>query len=295
LRVLPAILIVLALVGAALQGCGGPQRVPQGARTRGAPPAYTEIAEKFNQRVGPLERLWARTAVGVWYRDKEGKDRHDQFEGHFQYLRPDRVLLTFDKVGQNFAALGSDSERFWWVQKEPEPKAYVGEHARVTPQQLAQIGLPVHPLSLLDLLAVTPLPANPDARGSVVWSPDGRLLGVTAPGRMGMRRLWLDPSTYEPRRVELLATVGDVVLAADLSKHQPIAVRSPKTGWSPTVATILEGSQASDGLRIRMTLFDPETGGGRPKAQSFDFDRWRDALGVREIERLDQGAPGAAR
>lgn len=283
-------LLVLAVAALVNQGCANGQRSAKPV-ARGPAPAYSEVAERFNQRVGPLEKLWARTTVGVWYRDKEGQDRHDQFEGHFQYIRPDLVVMTFDKVGEVFAVLGSDPERFWWVQKQPEARAWVGSHGAVTPEKLAEIGLPVHPLSLLDLLAVTPLPSG----GTVAWSSDGRLLGVTAPGRMGPRRVWLDPDTCEARRVELLGRGGEVALAADLSKYQPVALKAPRSAWSPTVASTLEGSRASDGLKIRMTLFDPETGGSRPQAKNLEFDRWREALGVKNVERLDAGGPAAAR
>ncbi|MEX2217245.1 MAG: hypothetical protein WD749_00670 [Phycisphaerales bacterium] len=273
------------------------QKTPERSIARGAPPAYAEVATRFNERVGPLDRLWARTVVRASYRDKDGRRQRDQFEGHLQYLRPDRLLLTFDKVGNTYAALGANQRQYWWLQREPERKAFLGDHDRADPRKVAELGLPVHPLSFVDLLAITPLdPGAPGAR--VEWSADGRFLLATAPGRLNPRRLWLNPDDYTTTRVELLGTGGEVAITADLSRYQPIAVRGPAAdpGWRPTVATALEATRQSDDLSIRMDLFEPEVSDRRPLARIFNFETVRGSLRIPEgaVVDLNNGAPGAA-
>jgi hypothetical protein len=298
---LAALAIVLCM---GIVGCGGPPKAqPTKVIQRGPAPSYADVAAVYNARVGPLDRLWSRTVIRVWYHDEQGKERQDQLEGHLQYLRPDRLLLTFDKVGNTYAALGCNEQQYWWIERKQEGggTAYVGDTAKATPDQIKELGLPVHPLNFIELLGITPLPVPaPPGEVRVEWSADGQYLMVTAPGRLGRRRLWLDPDRMLPARVELLGTGGEVAISAtaDTSRYQPVAVRTPRPGWMPAVPGELEAIQKSDGLRVRMTLFDPETAGSKPKADVFDFERLRKALNVQQVVPLDKPpqapAPAAA-
>jgi hypothetical protein len=282
------------VLGALLAGCAGPSKPPDAAVPRGSVPTYEEVAAAYNRRLGPLDRLWARTVVRVWFVNQEGKEQQEQLEGHLQYLRPDRLLLTFDKVGTTYAALGSNERKYWWIETRGDRKAWVGEHAEANPEVIAQLGLPVHPLEFVELLGITPLPVPaPDAK--VEWSDDGRLR-VTAPGRMGERRLWLDPQRWVPLRVDVLGTGGEVVISAELTRYQPVSVRSPSGDWRPEVPAELQAQQDRGKLRVRMTLFDPETAGARPKAVAFDLDRLLKLLQVDQVQQLraEPAAPAPA-
>jgi hypothetical protein len=228
--------------------------------------------------------------ISVTYRDKEGKEHRDQLEGHLQYMRPDRLALSFDKVGNTVAWLGGNEQKYWWIETREDPRAYVGEHAKATPERIQELGLPVHPLNFIELLGITALPES--AQGTkVAWSKDGRSLIVRGPGRLGDRRLWLDPDRMTPQRIELLDRQGGPALAADLSSYDFLNVRNPRADWSPTVATRLEATQERDGLRVVVILYDPETAGGRPKPGVFDLDTILQSLGIRKVVDLD--APGA--
>jgi hypothetical protein len=259
------------------------------------------VAASYNERVTPLDRLWARTVIRVWFKNQEGQPQQEQLEGHLQFMRPDRLLLTFDKVGNTYAALGSNEKQYWWIETRGDKQAWVGENAKATPELIAKLGLPVHPLNFIELLGITPLPsaASAGADAQVAWSEDGRFLVVTAPGRLGLRRLWLDPERWLPMRTEVLGSGGEVAIGADLSKYQPVAVRSPNPNWTPEVPSELEAVQPRDSLRVRMTIFDPETAGSRPKATAFDLDRLLKLLDVNQVQQLDQPpanppAPAAA-
>jgi hypothetical protein len=284
----------LAALAALLSGCAGPARHQPGATVaRGPVPTYEEVAAAYNRRVEPLDRLWARTVIRVWFVNQEGKEQQEQLEGHLQYLRPDRLLLTFDKVGTTYAALGSNDQKYWWIETRGDRKAWVGQHEEATPELIAQLGLPVHPLEFVELLGITPLPVRaPGAR--VEWSEDGRLR-VTAPGRMGERRLWLDPQRWVPLRVDVLGTGGEVVISAELTRYQAVAVRSPIGHWNPEVPGELQAQQDRAKLRVRMTLFDPETAGARPKASAFDLERLLKLLEVDQVQQLHpEAAPAPA-
>lgn len=286
-----------------LAACAGHQHT--GAVNPGPLPSYLVVVQRFNARVEPLDRLWSRTVVRAWFNDREGKPQEEQFEGHFQYLRPDQLLLTFDKVGNTYAALGSNQEKYWWLERGTDKGAvaYVGEHSKVTPERVQELGLPVHPLSFVDLLGITPLPdADSDRqpradsetqRTGVAWSADGAALVITAPGRLGQRRLWLDPQTYLPTRIDLLGADGAPALSATLTNYTAVAVRVPKGTWSPMVPTVLEAVRQNDGLRVRMDLFEPETAGSRPKAAAFDLDNLIKIFDIQRVKSLD--APGGVR
>jgi hypothetical protein len=289
--------LCLASIALLAGGCAGDRAKPApGAIQRGPVPSYTDIAARYNARVAPLESLWTRTILRLWYHDREGREHTDQLEGYFQFRRPRSVNLTLQKVGQNAAVLGSSDTLYWFMDLGDAKTARVGEHARATPERIADLGLPVYPLDLLGLVGVTPLPGL-DALSSppaVAWSADGRSLVVTlALGEAGSRRLTLDPQTLEPSRIEALDPAGTPVLVSDLSRYTPVAMIGAAAGApAPRVAGEVAASFDRDRTRVRMRLNDPESGGKRPTPAVFDFDTLVNSYGIRRVERLDN--PGHA-
>lgn len=286
MRQILAAIALGAMLGQA--GCAACRNGEAEPIDRGPAPPYAEVAGTYNARLEPLDRLWARAVTRVWYPDKEGEEQSEQVEGHLQFIRPDRLLMTFDKVGINrtFALLGSNETRYWWMDLTGPRRAWVGTHAAVTPERIAELGLPVHPLDLVELLALSPLP-EPGAGGSVGWSTDGRRLVVTAPTRMGggTRRLFLDPETREPSRIELLDAAGRVVAEAALSNYDVVELPFPKTG--PRIATQMLMSINAGRERMRLKLWAPENRGSRPRPGIFDLERLAASQGIEEIVDLD--------
>lgn len=255
---------------------------------RGPTPPYTEVAAAYNARLEPLDRLWARAVTRVWYPDKEGEEQSEQVEGHFQFIRPRRLLLTFDKVGINrtFALLGSNDTRYWWMDLTGPRRAWVGTHAAVTAKRVEELGLPVHPLDLVELLGLNPVPAEgPGA--SIAWSEDGRHLVLTAPTEFGTgtRRVFLEPARFEPARIELRDASGNLAAESELSRFETVELPFPQTG--PRIATQMLMSINAGRERMRLKLWAPENRGSRPRPAIFDLERLSASQGIEEFIDLD--------
>ena len=298
-------------IGAALTGCrGGPPQAsntkPTAPVARGKLPAYSEVAQAYNARVAPLEKLWTRGTVRVWYPNEQGEQQVEQLEIHFQLIRPSRMLLTLEKATETVAVLGSNETQYWWIELGKEKKAYVGEHAKASSARVAELGLPVHPLDLVEVMGVTPLPTawsatSPGEAPHMRWSDDGTKLLVTVLGRNGPRRLWLDPATYEPSRIELMGRAMKPAVSAELTNFVKVEARPDPngpviSGRLPTqfMATIdKEGGGSKGRVQMRLRLGDPEVGGKRPKPGAFVFESLLEAYGIKEPVLLDdvQQAP----
>lgn len=258
---------------------------------RGRVPEYAEVADAYNKRVEPLSRLWTRGTVRVWYPDKQGEEETVQIDANLQYIRPDQVNLTLMHVGkvEPIAVLGSNDQRYWYIDLGDHKVARVGEHAKATQEAVAELGLPVYPLDLIELLGISPLPTSwptvgtgeePDLR----WSEDGRLLILTTQGRTGWRRLYLDPDGYLPRRVELVGAGGKVLVSSELSDYQDPVGGSGSPMPFQTLAVLESGR-----VRVRMRFDRPElTHTIKPVA--FDLDRLLQAYSVRDVRSLDEEA-----
>lgn len=295
--------VAVALVAALAGGCRGrgPRAEPEPKPVaRAAAPSYATVAAGYNARVAPLERLWTRTVARVWSPGEgEGEERVDQLEGTLQFIRPDRALVTFSKLNEIYGILGSNAESYWWIQLGQDRVARVGSHAKATPERIARLGLPVHPLDFVDLLGITPLPegggtggAGPGTTPEVAWSADGRTLVVTVPARSAgqRRRVYIDPARYEPSRVEILSPRGETLVYSELQKYEPVAI-----GYSqgPRVPTEVFVSLDQDRTRARLRLADPESSSRRPSEGIFDLQRLLQTRNVRTVIDLDSEAENA--
>lgn len=291
---------VACLIAAVFAGCAsrGPgARRPEAHRGIVDTPPYEEIAASYNARVATQERIWARSVARVWYPDREGGEQTDQVEGQFMMIRPDRLLLTFKKLGETYAVLGSNAEKYWWIELGEERVAWVGEHARVSAERTRELGLPVHPLDLLEMIGVLPLPepapvgAGGPAPG-VRRLPDGRL-EVRVPSRahagraVRAIRYTLDPDTLEPRRIELLDDAGEPVLTSELTRYEAVALAQGRAGGG--LATRMEASIDGGRRRMRLWLMDAENRGGKPDPASFDLDRVLRNYRVSDVRSIDDG------
>jgi hypothetical protein len=290
----------LWVLAAALAATGGCQNTPRGSETiaRGRPPEYAAVATAYNQRVVPLERLWSRATIHVWYpdREQEGKEEEAQVDANLQYIRPDKVNLSLMHVGKSdpVAVLGSNEKQYWYLDLQATPRvARVGEHGGATPERIAKLDIPVHPLDLIELMGITPLPMSwpsvgtgesPDLR----WTPDGRLLVLSTPGRTGRRLLYLDPQTYRPARVELTGPGGAVVVSAELSHYLDVA-GAPASAVPGEVQASVESGRRR--LRLRLDL--PAVN-HRINAAAFDPGFLLKEYRIEQVIRLDDPAPAAA-
>jgi hypothetical protein len=278
-----------AIVVAALFLAGCRSSAVQQQTLRGDLPSYSTVAAAYNARIGPLERLWARTVVRLRFTDADGKPQNEQVEGHCQYIKPSKVLVSFHKAGHPLAMLGSNQERFWWIELGNNKRAFVGTHAAATPERIAAAGLRVHPLDLMELFGLTALPESGEGC-TIAASSDGKSLVATVPGTWARRRFFLDPQTFRPSRVELVDNRGNISAFAELAKYQPVALKAAPPGAArPWVATDIRVEADAGATRVIMELSDPQNDPARFRPVAFDFDRLVEANGVEQIQDLDRG------
>lgn len=286
-------LILLAFAAIFVAGCSStpkPDPVPvQRPIERGAPPSYASVAEAYNARVRRLEKLRTPVTLRVLAPDAEGNPINESAEGNLSIERPSNVALRIDKVGQTLFHLGSNDAAYWWMDLSgDEPLAFVGRHALARPATVRRFGVPVHPLDLVELLAITPLPAPGTEPATVNWSTDGRRLAVMTRNRWGLRRIWLDPVTLDPVGVDLLDNVAQLVAMSRLREMTAVDVRGE--ALTPTrVAADVEIELPVQRTTVRLRLAQPENPGDRMRPEVFNLERLGDRFGVRRV--VDMDAP----
>ncbi len=290
-RALSTVLMALAL-GFGLTPCGcctpkDPASAPTTDRPNPPPDART-VLSVYNARVRRLEALKAGALVIVRGQDTRGNAFDEQVEGFLQIVRPSKVALRIDKLSQTYFWLGCSDDRYWWLDLSADEKtAMVGRHDLATPESTARFGVPVHPLDLLDLLAITTIESTP----TTAWTRDGRFIALELPPRapgFGPRRVCVEEHSFEPRRVELLDPRGEIVASSDLRELKSVDVAGEAFAGAsvPTRATIaLPGLAVTVELQLH-TLENP--GVAKIKPGNFDLARLLQQHRVTREINLDQ-------
>ncbi len=283
------LIVIAAVAFGGLWGCASPQGGPRFERPE-IMPSYAQTATRFNNRVERLDRVWASAVVTIRTPKERGGTRIDQAEGYLQIEQPDKTSLSIMKLGETYFYLGSDEDGYWWLDLSDRDHkvALYGLHAEATPEIVAELGLPVHPQELLDLLALTPLPGPKTsglasslvAPGTVDWDNQRGMLKVTVPATWGTRVLWLDPVTMAPQRTELRDGRGRVRAACDMARYTSVPVRGdgrvpPKMASQYRVE--FPASQARATIELYGTMNKPIS----PRA--FDFENLVESYGVDEV------------
>jgi hypothetical protein len=289
--------LVAACAVLALGGCCHNQKKDgEGVIVRGALPAYASVAEKYNARVVRLERLACPADLVVKYKDDKGKPLRDEVTANVQIALPASVVVRVDKVGQTVFYLGSNDTRYWWFDLTDEKTALVGLHEKATPEAVTSFGLPVHPLDLLEVFAIKPIPGAGTEQAThavLAWSKDGHYLGLTLPGRWGgLRRFWLDPDSFDPVRVELLDKNGVVAVSAALSRYLMVDVDGDTT-VHPRMASDFQVDLPRQQATFSLRLAAPQNPGEAQKAKLFDVDALLKYYRIQKVYDID--APKAAR
>lgn len=266
-------------------GCSsGPARVADGP-----PPSYDESAEAYNERAGRLERLWARASVQVSMVDEDGRRRREQGEGHLQIVQPRNLALTVGKhIDRTYFYLGSSEEWFWWfdMADTSERVALVGTHAGASRARAEEFGVPVHPLDLMLVLGITPIPEGGASRATTRWSDDETALIIEHPTRWGSARLELDPTRWEPSRIVLFDEDGREVVTSDLSRYRDVRVRGDLPPW-PRVPGMADIRLHEIDADVKISLFAPESSQDRPRGVAFELEQLLEAYGIHRLASLD--------
>lgn len=259
------------------------------------PPTYAEVATKHNARAARLTRLWANATVQFSYLDEEGDRHSEQGEGHLQFRAPDEFALSVGKISEVLFWIGSDHERFWFFQLYEGSRASIGRHDNLGKPCSRGLGLPASPADIIDLLGITPLPE--DAPGATSWSLNGKYLVVDAPGRLAWRRLFLDPKTSLPVRIELYDpddTEAPVVIAT-IEENDRVELEGVG-GFMPRAPSRVQIDHPASETSIRLFLHNLNDGktNGRLPDEAFDFRTLVEAFAPKEIVVLDADCPTPA-
>lgn len=264
---------VSAVVLATGSGCGltSQHKPVDPPVVRVPPPTAREFAARHNERVAKLGRLWMRTTLWLRGVTAEGEKLDEVTEGHLMVELPRNLSLTVKKLGETYFVLGSNNERYWWLDLSREDRpGLAGEHAKATRERVSRFGLPVLPLDLIELLAVTPIdePLLADPRTTVAWVSQGVAeLSLPGPGGGGggTRVIRFSPTNFEPMSVELRDENGIVVVASVLTEYEPTPVKgnptvNPRFQHKTDITLNELPGVGKSGTRVRVTItaYDPE-------------------------------------
>lgn len=267
-----------------LAGCqSSPPAKPPAPAPKVLPPApsITTVVDAQNKRVDGLNTLWARISLRVDGKLANAKLNKEEAEGHLQIVLPNKVAVTVNKVGNTYFYLGSNEDVYWWFDLTEEKRGYFGRHEEATTETVDRFGIPVHPLDLIELMAITPVTQDDlggEPPAAVRWSSDGKLLWYDVPARESTKRVFVDPKTYLPVMVELLDENSKVVIRSELSRYVSFQSRIKPTA-NPSVPSRCILTVPRTDLTITINLNDPSS--QVPKEISFDFNKLADVLGVK--------------
>lgn len=255
-------------------------------------PGASDVIARYNARVARLGAVESPIDLVVTGEDENGKPTRNQGEGNLKMVRPMKVALRIDKVGQTVFWLGSNDERYWWFDLGGDQKvALVGTHAKATPEGVSRFGLPVHPADLLDLAGVAPLEMSGDVK--IRWA-SGPGVVLEMPGRWGKKRLTIDPATGEATRVEILDSGGVVVASSRLEKYQRVPVRGDAASEA-RMATLLRADIPPARASVELVIHSPANNGeSRIKPANFNYDDLRARMGIEREVDLDKAPSGSA-
>ena len=288
----------LGLVSMAVMvgACSGPQRVDVEQSTKpianASPlPSAAAIALVYDARVADLARLRSPVTMLIDRPGEDGSRERNQIEGSMQWELPMRMSLRGDKVGQTLFWVGSNETRYWSIDVGSDEKlAVIGTHEKLTPGKVASLGLPAHPLDVLEALCVTPLASE----GQEVVVKRGRALGTieaSSKVRLGVvvTRV-LDEKSFEPQRVELRTASGQTLLTATLSRFKSVPVVGK--AFSPaTIAGTIELTLPLEDTSVTLLLSDPQNPGpGGLRSKPFELDALLKAHDVKTVRDLDAEA-----
>jgi hypothetical protein len=257
-----------------------------------------EVLARHNANANAVPRLWARAKIAVTLVDDKG--RQFTWGSTSPLASPNGLLLLFkdpngsgghdfvligrEAAGVELFRLGNDNERgvyYFWYSFGERAGAWFGL-TRLAGGPGVE-ALPIDPTQLVSLLAIVPLPVEPNALpATVVTMQDtpGRCAYVaTHVGAQAVtgnvlfkRRMYFHWATQEPPRayrVDILDPAGRTALTADLADWKPIDVSAlgepPKTApVMPTrldiAATPVDTRRGASVRRIQLVLSEVTAG-----------------------------------
>lgn len=251
-------------------------------------PSYADMARRYNERIEPLSKLFARANIRLTYFDENGEQKTEEPEGRLQIVRPDRLALSLGKAGQIIFWFGCDPTTYWWFDLSDSSNRILayGKHEKYTDEIGKRIGIAMRPLDLIRVLGIVPL--DPAGAGATQWSKDGKRIGITsALGTRGFERIWVNPATDMPISIEIFDPQKKLVLTAKHEGEEPIELASGR--FRPPIAAQITVEHHASKTQARLTLTGIKDSGVSDRA--FDLNTLLEKYPVdRQID-LDKPRP----
>ena len=154
----------------------------------------------------------------------------------------------------------------------------VGAHDEA-PWPVHATAFSVRPLSLLDLMGLTPLPDG--AAVDIVFDADREAWVLETVGAGGPIRLYLDRATTLPKRVEVLSGEGEVTLYSELRRYKSVKLAGAAGLVNPKLATLVDIAATTDSAELKLALDSPNDDANE---QIFRLERLIRALQPDRIE-----------
>jgi len=279
-RVAAGVLLVSVLISGVGCQLGGDKRPSPMSEE-----LVAQLIESHNERVGSIDRLWARVSVRIKGTDARGDGFEEQGEGHLQVTRPEQVSLTIGKLGETYFAYGSNADRYWMFDLSDSDRrvALVGGVKNLTPERADEIGLSVHPGDLISSIGIEPI--DPERVIETRWEPESERVVISIPSRWGVTEYWFDPDRGLPGLVRSLDGSGGVIADSELSRYKALLddQRQRSGVMVPGKVEIARGGQSGDFVRIELS----EPSQRAIKAMVYSPDRLVRAYRIHEIVDLD--------
>ncbi|MEX0746121.1 MAG: hypothetical protein WD118_11015 [Phycisphaeraceae bacterium] len=255
---------------------------PRRARPAGVP-TYNDLVDRYNAHVMNLDQLWSASRVAMRWTDENGNLQFEQGDGQLIYRRPNEIAMTVGQLGQTVLWAGSDDERYWLFDLHQNDTVMVGRHEFVGRPCARQLAYPVSPHAMPHLLGLLPLPPSADAEVII----DRNYFRIDPPGTDV--RIWIDPTSWQPQRVDLLNDAGESVVAARLWRHESVRMETVARDAWPRIATAANIYVLGEEGYLSLSLGSLSDGRRRNQVrdQTFDFDVLLRAHRPREVIELD--------
>lgn len=212
------LLSIVALAALFAAGCG-PTRGPLAAPA-GPPMTPSEVIAAHNAWADSFQHIWSRAAISLVmpHSERRGERVRYDTEGHLFLIKPDRLFLHGQVLGQEVFKLGMNDERFWlWIRPRINT-IWTGRRGGEGERRFV-----LSPADLLAVLGVFPVelaagePAAFDTQPRQYVLTQQRLLGGE---KVPLKRTWFDRRTLRPVRIDVFDESGARVVMAELMRYE---------------------------------------------------------------------------
>lgn len=242
---------VFTFIACVFVSCTSPQ--PLDNSTQPPKVAFTaaELLEKHNIRAAQLDQFHAYGVVEINWIDDQGK-HNNQGDAELWIDQPHKTALRIDKVSDVLLWLGSN-DTYWWLFDMLNKPTTLHSGSIADAAGRFNVGeiVSVHPLTLLDLLGITPLEKIEDE--GAYYDSEKKQWTLKAAGPNAPLQLTFDASA-RLISIEALNENNQTIATSELKEYESVKrVGVNPLNW-PKVATHITITLADQGGSVLLAL-----------------------------------------